>query len=101
VSSAEGFAVLILQIIRVPSAAGENIVTALHRALVSAPFMPLLLDNFETVWDINSRRDVVDLLQKVVNAKNVSLIINARHSTTIWDYVDAFRLSPSTVTSRC
>jgi hypothetical protein len=35
-----------------------------------------LLDNFETVWDINSRKDgIVDLLQKVVNATSMSLII--------------------------
>jgi tetratricopeptide (TPR) repeat protein len=79
VTSADGLASLILQIIRVPSAAGENILTALHRALLSAPLTLLLLDNFETVWDINSRRGgVVDLLQKVVNATSVSLIITMR-----------------------
>jgi hypothetical protein len=63
----------------VPSTTGENIVTVLHRALLSAPLTLLLLDNFETVWDINSRKDgIVDLLQKVVNATSVSLIITMR-----------------------
>jgi len=43
--------------------------------------MLLLLDNFETVWDINSTRDgIVDLLQKIGNAKSVSLIITMRGS---------------------
>src|SRR5882762_9049934 len=79
VSSAEGLASLVLQTIRVPSVAGENIVTALHRVLVSAPRTLLLLDNFESVWDMNSMRDgVVDFLQKVVDAKKVSLIITMR-----------------------
>jgi tetratricopeptide (TPR) repeat protein len=79
VTSAEALAALILQIIRVTSTGGEDVVTVLHRALVSAPLTLLLLDNFETAWDTNSRRDgVVDLLQKVANAKNVSLIITMR-----------------------
>ena len=79
ITSAEALATLILRIMRVPSTAGENIVTILHRTLLSAPLTLLLLDNFETVWDINSRRDgIVDLLQKVVNAMSVSLIITMR-----------------------
>jgi tetratricopeptide (TPR) repeat protein len=79
IGSAETLATLILQVVRIPSAAGDNDVTVLHRALLSAPLTLLLLDNFETVWEINSRRDgVVDLLQKVVNAKNISLIITMR-----------------------
>jgi len=79
VTSAEALAALILQNMRVPSTAGQNIVTVLHRALLSAPLTLLLLDNFETVWDINSRKDgIVDLLQKVVNAMSVSLIITMR-----------------------
>jgi tetratricopeptide (TPR) repeat protein len=79
IGSPEALAALILQIVRVPSAAGDNIVTVLHRALLSAPLTLLLLDNFETVWETNSRRDsVVDLLQKVANTKNISLIITMR-----------------------
>jgi len=79
VTSADALAALILQIMRVPSTAGENIVTVLHRALVSAPLTLLLLDNFETVWDVNSRRDrIIDLLQKIVNAKSVWLILTMR-----------------------
>jgi hypothetical protein len=79
VTSAEALAALILQIMGVPSTAGQNIVTIMHRALLSAPLTLLLLDNFETVWDINSKKDgIVDLLQKVVNATSVSLIITMR-----------------------
>jgi tetratricopeptide (TPR) repeat protein len=82
VTSAEALAALILQITQGPLTAGENVVTVLHRALISAPLTLLLLDNFETVWDINSRRDrIVDLLQKVVNATSVSLIITMRGTT--------------------
>jgi tetratricopeptide (TPR) repeat protein len=79
VTSAEALATLMLQIIQASSAAGENIVTVLHRALLSAPLTLLLLDNFETVWDTNSTRDgVLDLLQKIGNAKTVSLMITMR-----------------------
>jgi hypothetical protein len=53
--------------------------TVLHQALLAAPLTLLLLDNFETVWDINSGRDgVLDLLQKIGNSKRVSLIITMR-----------------------
>ena len=79
VTSAESLATAILQIIQAPSVAGENILTVLHQALLAAPLTLLLLDNFETVWDINSGRDgVLDLLQKVVNSKRVSLMITMR-----------------------
>ena len=79
VTSAESLATLILQIIQVLSVAGENVLTILHRALLAAPLTLLLLDNFETVWDINSRRDeVLDLLRKIVNSKRVSLMITMR-----------------------
>jgi tetratricopeptide (TPR) repeat protein len=79
VTSAESLAALILQIVRAPSVAGENIVTVLHRVLLAAPFTLLLLDNFETVWDTISGRDgVLDLLQKIGNAKPVSLMITMR-----------------------
>jgi hypothetical protein len=79
VTSAESLATLILQIIQAPSVAGENILTVLHQALLAAPLTLLLLDNFETVWDINSGRDgVLDLLQKIGNPKRVSLMITMR-----------------------
>jgi tetratricopeptide (TPR) repeat protein len=79
VSSAEALAALILQTMRVPSTAGENIVTVMYRVLASAPLTLLLLDNFETVWDINSKKDgIADLLQKFVNVTSVSLIITMR-----------------------
>jgi tetratricopeptide (TPR) repeat protein len=79
VSSAETLATLILRIIGAPPTAGENIVTFLHRVLLSAPLTLLLLDNFETMWDIDFGRDgVIDLLQKIVNAKSVSLMITMR-----------------------
>ena len=79
VTSAESLATLVLQIIQVPSVAGENILTILHRALLAAPLTLLLLDNFESVWDINSRREeVLDLLRKIVNSKRISLMITMR-----------------------
>ena len=53
--------------------------TVLHQALLTAPLTLLLLDNFETAWDINSGRDrVLDLLQKIGNSMHVSLIITMR-----------------------
>ena len=79
VNSAEVLATQILQIMQVPARAGENIVTFLHGVLLSSPPTLLLLDNFETVWDLPAGRDgVVDLLQKIGNAKNVSLMITIR-----------------------
>jgi tetratricopeptide (TPR) repeat protein len=79
VTSAESLATLILQIIQAPSVAGENILTVLHQALLATPLTLLLLDNFETAWDINTGRDgVLDLLQKIGNSKHVSLIITMR-----------------------
>jgi hypothetical protein len=79
VTSAESLATLILQIIQAPSVGEENILTVLHQALLAAPLTSLLLDNFETAWDINSGRDrVLDLLQKIGNSKRVSLIITMR-----------------------
>jgi tetratricopeptide (TPR) repeat protein len=78
-TSAESLATLILRIIQAPSSAGENILTVLHRALLAAPLTLLLLDNFETVWDVSSGRDaVLDLLQKIGNARHVSLMITMR-----------------------
>jgi tetratricopeptide (TPR) repeat protein len=78
-TSAESLATLILRIIQSPSVAGENILTVLHRALLAAPLTLLLLDNFESVWDISSGRDLVlDLLQKIGNARHVSLMITMR-----------------------
>ena len=41
--------------------------------------MLLLLDNFESVWDISSGRDLVlDLLQKIGSVRHVSLMITMR-----------------------
>ena len=68
-----------LQVMQEPSVAGENILTILHQVLLAAPLTLLLLDNFETVWDSISGRDgVLDLLQKIGNAKHVSLMITMR-----------------------
>ena len=76
VNSAEALAILILQVMEVPASVGENIVTFLHGVLLSAPQTLLLLDNFETVWDLPAGREgIVDLLQKIGNAKNVSVMI--------------------------
>ncbi|KIM76013.1 hypothetical protein PILCRDRAFT_13202 [Piloderma croceum F 1598] len=76
VTSAESLATLVLQIIQAPMVVGENILTTLQRALLAAPLTFLLLDNFETVWDISSGRDrVLDLLQKIGNATHISLMI--------------------------
>jgi tetratricopeptide (TPR) repeat protein len=78
-TSAESLAALILQVVRTSSTDGENILTTLHRVLLAAPFTLLLLDNFETVWDTISGRDgVLDLLQKIVSVKPISLIITMR-----------------------
>jgi hypothetical protein len=53
--------------------------TVLHRTLLAALLTLLLLDNFETVWDINSGRDgVLDLLQKIINSKHVLLMVTMR-----------------------
>ena len=79
VTSAEALATLILKVMQVAAEAGENIVTFLHGVLLSSPQTLLLLDNFETVWDVPAGRDgVLDLLQKIRNAKNVSLMITMR-----------------------
>ena len=79
VTSVESLALLILQVMQEPSVAGENILTILHQVLLAAPLTLLLLDNFETVWDSISGRDgVLDLLQKIGNAKHVSLMITMR-----------------------
>jgi len=66
-SSADTLAELILRVLRVPSVAEEHPSTALHQVLLSAPPTLLVLDNFETLWDVNSNRaNVLDLLQKSV-----------------------------------
>ena len=70
VTSADTLAALILQILRVPSVRGENILTVLHQALLVAPPTLLLFDNFESVWHFNySRAEVQDLLSKIGSAK--------------------------------
>jgi hypothetical protein len=79
VTSAESLASLILQVMQEPLVAGEHTLNILHRVLLAAPFTLLLLDNFETVWDsISDRDEVLDLLQKIGNAKHVSLMITMR-----------------------
>ena len=79
VNSAEALATLIIQVMQVPARVGENIVTFLHGILLSSPPTLLLLDNFETVWDVPAGREgILDLLQKIGNAKNVSLMITIR-----------------------
>ena len=78
VTSAESLVTLILQVLQVPLVPKENILTTLTRALCARPPTLLLLDNFETAWDVNSHGGVLDLLQKIRNAKPVSLIITMR-----------------------
>jgi tetratricopeptide (TPR) repeat protein len=79
VTSAEDLVALILRIIRAPSTSEENIVTVLARVLHSVPLTLLLLDNFETVWNINSERGrVTNVLREIENANNVSLVITMR-----------------------
>jgi hypothetical protein len=79
--SADALAALILQTLRVPPVAGENMLTVLHQVLLAAPLTLLLLDNFESAWQLDSSRaGVRDLLAKIGSAKNVSLIVTMRGS---------------------
>lgn len=74
----------------------ENILTVLHRTLCAVP-RTLLLDNFETLWDLNLKGlPFLDLLQKVADAGPVSVDnYNARSSATGWHKVDSFYILPS------
>ena len=100
VTSADALVELILQVLQVPQVAEEAAVTVLHRALLAAPSTLLLLDNFETVWNLySSRARVVDLLQKIANANLVSLMITMRGTAPptgiIWTHFDSLLpLSP-------
>jgi len=79
VTSAETLAELILRFLQVPAMHEENIVDLMHGTLLQMPPVLLVLDNFETLWDVASiRTGVSDLLQKIANAKSVSLIITMR-----------------------
>ena len=81
VTSADTLAALILQVLRVPPVQGEHMLTVLHQALLVAPPTLLLLDNFESVWQLDPSRDGVrDLLSKIGSAKKVSLIVTMRGS---------------------
>jgi hypothetical protein len=53
-TSADTLATLILQVLRVPIVAGENILTVVQQVLLAAPPTLLLLDNFESVWHADS-----------------------------------------------
>jgi tetratricopeptide (TPR) repeat protein len=79
ITSVDSLTELMLWVLQVPLTPKEDVVTVLHRALLVAPPTLLLLDNFETEWDVNSSRaGVIDLLQKIGSAKSVSLIITMR-----------------------
>ncbi|KAF8236425.1 hypothetical protein L208DRAFT_1252470 [Tricholoma matsutake] len=98
--SADALAALILQTLRVHPVAGENMVTVLHQVLLAAPPTLLLLDNFESAWQLNSSRaGVRDLLSEIGSAKNVSLIVTMRGSVPpsniIWTHSQILPPLPS------
>ncbi|KZP29403.1 TPR-like protein [Athelia psychrophila] len=80
VTSADGLASLILQILGgASSALGENAVNALHAALSGSLPTLFLLDNFESIWDAQGDHNAVrELLKKIASVKSVSLIITMR-----------------------
>ena len=78
-TSAEGLAQRILQVIKVTAPAGENLVDVVHRSLTGSGPTLLLLDNFESVWEAESDHDALrNLLQKMSDASLASLIITMR-----------------------
>ncbi|KZP20446.1 TPR-like protein [Athelia psychrophila] len=79
VTTADGLAARILQILGVPGSASGNIIDVLHASLKEALPTLLLLDNLESTWDAPGDHSAVqDLLQKIASVKSVSLIITMR-----------------------
>ncbi|KZP29446.1 hypothetical protein FIBSPDRAFT_1038827 [Athelia psychrophila] len=79
VTSADGLASRILQILEVPASASGNIINALHAALAGALPTLIVLDNFETPWDAEGDHNAVrELLKKIASVKSVSVIITMR-----------------------
>ncbi|KAF7978284.1 hypothetical protein HWV62_1136 [Athelia sp. TMB] len=100
-TSTQGLAQRILQVIKVAVPAGENLVDTVHRALMGAAPTLLLLDNFESVWEAESDHGSIrDLLLKTSNAPSASLIITMRAATpppgVRWTYFESLPpLSPA------
>ncbi|KAF7978276.1 hypothetical protein HWV62_1120 [Athelia sp. TMB] len=100
-TSTEGLAQRILQVIKAAVPAGENLVDTVHRALMGAAPTLLLLDNFESVWEAESDHGAIrDLLLKASNASSASLIITMRAATpppgVRWTYFESLPpLSPA------
>ncbi|KZP07302.1 TPR-like protein [Athelia psychrophila] len=79
VTSADGLASRILQILEASASASGNIINALHAALAGALPTLLVLDNFETTWDTQGGHNAVrELLKKIASVKSVSIIITMR-----------------------
>ncbi|KZP17525.1 hypothetical protein FIBSPDRAFT_830544 [Athelia psychrophila] len=90
----------ILQSMGVAAAVGENLVTAMHRALKAAPPTLLVLDNFESTWE--GERDHAatrDLLQKTAECPSSTLIITMRATTPPpgirWTFFDSLPPLPA------
>jgi tetratricopeptide (TPR) repeat protein len=71
----------------------EDLLTTLHKCLVSSGPMVLVLDNFETPWDIPGLQpEVQDILCRIATVKNVSLIVTMRGNTSPygikWSWTD-------------
>lgn len=100
-TSTQGLAQRILQVIKVAVPAGENLVDTVHRALMSVAPTLLLLDNFESVWEAESDHGAIrDLLLKTSSASSASLIITMRAATpppgVRWTYFESLPpLSPA------
>ena len=79
-TSPETLAALILRSLRVSVMRHneENILDVMHQALSHMERTLLVLDNFETLDAGSSPNRVGDLLQRIVNAKSLSLIITMR-----------------------
>ena len=79
VTTADGLASRVLQILGASTAAGGDVVNSLHAVLKRAPPTLLLLDNFESIWDAHNDHSAVrTLLQIIANVKATSLIITMR-----------------------
>ncbi|KZP16429.1 hypothetical protein FIBSPDRAFT_1047516 [Athelia psychrophila] len=81
-TSADLLASLILQVIGVSVGAEKNLLSALHVALKCASPTLLLLDNFESLWEVEKDHNAIrDLLQKIANSRSSTLIITMRATT--------------------
>lgn len=82
VTSADTLALRILQIMHAAIPSTGSPVDALHPVLSTAPQTLIVLDNFESIWDVPGDREAIrGLLQTIANVKTTSLIITMRASS--------------------